>query len=111
MNLLSDGQRITGVVDINPPPLSGDRAFDLATLLFYVYDAAELRSRILARLSVLAGWDAVRAYLAHMVLRQVEWSVRHHPDAPLTRHHLRLGRLVLADIGEPGRERQAHRPA
>ena len=110
MNLLSDGHAITGVVDLNPPPLGGDRAFDLATLLFYVYDDAGLRRRILARLSGLARWDAVRAYLAHMVLRQVEWSVRHDPDAPLTRHHLQLGRLVLADIGEPGREHHVLRP-
>jgi len=43
MNLLSDGQGITGVVDVNPPPVHGDRAFDLATLAFYVYDAGELR--------------------------------------------------------------------
>ena len=106
MNLLSDGRVITGVVDVNPPPVHGDRAFDLATLAFYVYDAGDLRRPILARLSSLASRAAVRAYLAHMVLRQVEWSVRHYPAAPATRHHLRLARLVLADIGtdDPGRE-------
>jgi aminoglycoside phosphotransferase (APT) family kinase protein len=105
MNLLSDGRVITGVVDLNPPPVHGDRAFDLATLAFYVYDAGELRRPILARLSSLASRAAVRAYLAHMVLRQVEWSVRHYPAAPATRHHLRLARLVLADIetDDPGR--------
>jgi hypothetical protein len=93
------------VVDLNPPPVHGDRAFDLATLAFYVYDAGELRRPILARLSSLASWAAVRAYLAHMVLRQVEWSVRHYPRALATRHHLRLARLVLADIGtdDPGK--------
>jgi aminoglycoside phosphotransferase (APT) family kinase protein len=106
MNLLSDGRAITGVVDVNPPPVHGDRAFDLATLAFYVYDASELRRPILARLSSLASRAAVRAYLAHMVLRQVEWSVRHYPAAPATRHHLHLARLVLADIGpdDPGRD-------
>src|SRR5882757_1614839 len=104
LNLLSDGQAITGVTDLNPPPLRGDRAFDLATLVFYVYDHDELRRPILARLSSLASWQAARAYLAHMVLRQVEWSVRHYPAAPATRHHLRLARLVLRDIGEPGRD-------
>jgi hypothetical protein len=105
MNLLSAGRAITGVVDLNPPPVHGDRAFDLATLAFYVYDAGELRRPILARLSSLASWAAVRAYLAHMVLRQVEWSVRHYPRALATRHHLRLARLVLADIGtdDPGK--------
>ena len=106
MNLLSDGRAITGVVDVNPPPVHGDRAFDLATLAFYVYDASELRRPILARLSSLASRAAVRAYLAHMVLRQVEWSVRHYPAAPATRHHLHLARLVLSDIGpdDPGRD-------
>jgi aminoglycoside phosphotransferase (APT) family kinase protein len=104
MNLLSDGRTITGVIDINPPLLSGDRAFDLATLLFYAYDQDELRRAILVRLSGLASWPAACAYLAHMVLRQVEWSVRHYPAAPATRHHLRLAGLILGDIGEPGRD-------
>jgi aminoglycoside phosphotransferase (APT) family kinase protein len=102
LNLLSDGRTITGVVDVNPPLVSGDRAFDLATLLFYVYDTGELRRRILDRMSGLASWPAARAYLAHMVLRQVEWSLRHHPAARATRHHLRLARLILGDIGGPG---------
>jgi hypothetical protein len=53
------------------------------------------------RLLSLTGRQAARAYLAHMVLRQVEWSVRHHPSAPGTRHHLRLARLILGDIAEP----------
>ena len=101
LNLLSDGTTITGVVNINPPPLAGDRAFDLATLVFYVYDHDELRRRILDRLFGLAGRQAARAYLAHMVLRQVEWSVRHYPSAPATRRHLHLARLILGDIGEP----------
>jgi hypothetical protein len=105
LNLLSDGATITGVVDINPPPLAGDRAFDLATLVFYVYDHDELRRRILDRLFGLAGRQAARAYLAHMALRQVEWSVRHYPAAPATRRHLRLARLILGDIGEPGPSR------
>jgi hypothetical protein len=37
-----------------------------------------------------------------MVLRQVEWSLRHYPAARATRHHLRLARLILGDIGGPG---------
>lgn len=106
MNLLSDGRVITGVVDVNPPPVNGDRAFDLATLAFYVYDVGALRQPILARLSGLASRAAAAAYLAHMVLRQVEWSVRHYPAAPATRHHLRLAQLIIDDIGEdaPGRD-------
>jgi aminoglycoside phosphotransferase (APT) family kinase protein len=98
-NLLSDGASITGVIDINPPMLAGDRAFDLATLLFYCWDHAGLHTQLRERLLDLAGPQAARAYLAHMVLRQVEWSLRFHPGTPDTRHYLDLGRRVTADIG------------
>jgi len=97
-NLLTDGATITGVIDINAPVLAGDRAFDLATLLFYVYDHDGLRAALGARLLELAGHQAARAYLAHIVLRQVDWSVRHHPAAVATRRHLRLARLIITDI-------------
>ena len=97
-NLLADAATITGVIDINAPVLPGDRAFDLATLLFYVYDHDGIRARLGARLLELAGYQAARAYLAHIVLRQVEWSVRHYPAAAATRRHLRLARQVITDI-------------
>jgi Ser/Thr protein kinase RdoA (MazF antagonist) len=97
-NLLSDGTAITGVIDINPPVLAGDRAFDLATLLFYLYDHDGLRDLLRTRLLDLAGPGPARAYLAHMVLRQVDWSLRFHPTAVSTRRHLDLARLVAADI-------------
>jgi Ser/Thr protein kinase RdoA (MazF antagonist) len=97
-NLLSDGTTITGVIDINPPVLAGDRAFDLATLLFYLYDHDDIRRLLRARLLELAGPRASQAYLAHMVLRQVDWSLRHHPAAAATRRHLRLAKLIIADI-------------
>jgi Ser/Thr protein kinase RdoA (MazF antagonist) len=98
-NLLCDGTAITGVIDINPPVLAGDRAFDLATLLYCHYDHDQIRDLLRARLLDLAGPRAAAAYLAHMVLRQVDWSLRHHPAAPTTRRHLRLARLVTDDIG------------
>jgi hypothetical protein len=97
-NLLSDGTAISGVIDINPPVLAGDRAFDLATMLFYLYDHEDIRHLLRARLLDLAGPLAARAYLAHMVLRQVDWSLRHHPAAAATRHHLCLARIITADI-------------
>jgi hypothetical protein len=103
-NLLSDQHRdkncgpITGVIDINPPLLAGDRAFDLATILFYLYDHDDFRSRLWKRILELTDLRAARAYLAHMVLRQVEWSLRHYPTAAITRHHLHLAHLVVTDI-------------
>jgi aminoglycoside phosphotransferase (APT) family kinase protein len=95
-NLLADGGGITGVIDINPPPLTGDRAFDLATLLFYCYDRDDIRDRLRTRVLELTDDRALRVYLAHMVLRQVDWSLRYHPDAPETLHHLRLANMVEA---------------
>ena len=90
--------------------LAGDRAFDLATLLFYGYDHDDVRDRLRARLLELASPATVRAYLAHMVLRQVDWSLRYHPGAVTTERHLRLARLVIADIADgpsrPGRQRR-----
>jgi Ser/Thr protein kinase RdoA (MazF antagonist) len=98
-NLLSDGTSITGVIDVSPLVPAGDRAFDLATLLFYCYDQDDVREPLRARLLELTDPRAARAYLAHMVLRQVDWSLRYHPAAAATRRHLRLARLVIADIG------------
>ena len=97
-NLLTDGVSITAVLDVNPPVLAGDRAFDVATLLFYLYDDEDTRFRLRRRLLGLTDRSAVDAYLAHMVLRQVDWSVRHYPSAPATGRHLRLGDMVTADL-------------
>lgn len=98
-NLLSEGMSITGVIDVSPLVPSGDRAFDLATLLFYCYDQDAVRVPLRARLFELTDPQAARAYLAHMVLRQVDWSLRYHPAAAATEHHLLLARMVIADIG------------
>ena len=89
---------VTGVIDVNPPLLTGDRAFDLATLLFCLYDHDEMRHPLRTRLLELSSWQVARAYLAHLVLRQVDWSVRHHPQAKATQRHLDLARFVVADI-------------
>jgi hypothetical protein len=97
-NLLTDGASITGVIDVNPPVLAGDRAFDVATLLFYLYDDFETRLSLRGRLLELTDRRAADAYLAHMVLRQVDWSVRHYPSAPATGRHLRLGEMATADL-------------
>jgi Phosphotransferase enzyme family len=99
-NLLTSGAGISGVIDINPPALTGDRAFDLATMLFYLYDRDGIRERLRGRTLELTDRRALNAYLAHMMLRQVDWSLRHHPGSRATAHHLRLARLVAADLTE-----------
>jgi hypothetical protein len=56
-NLLTDGTAVTGVIDVNPPLLTGDRAFDLATLLFYLYDHDDIRHVLGTRLpSITWNW-------------------------------------------------------
>jgi hypothetical protein len=97
-NLLATGAGISGVIDINPPAFTGDRAFDLATILFYLYDRDGFRERLRGRALELTDQRALDAYLAHMMLRQVDWSLRHHPGTQATAHHLRLAQLVAADL-------------
>lgn len=100
-NLLTSGASIVGVIDINPPTVTGDRAFDLATMLFYLYDRDGFRERLRDRALDLTNERALDAYLAHMLLRQVDWSLRHHPGTNATAHHLHLARLVAADLAKP----------
>jgi hypothetical protein len=77
-NVLTEGNRITGVVDWNGAT-NGDAAFDLVTLAFYTYDYA-VRSELLAAAVAQAGPDAVVLYAAHMVLRSVDWTIRNHEE-------------------------------
>ena len=77
-NVLAEGDRITGVVDWQGAT-SGDAAFDLVTLAYYTYDFA-LRDRVLDAAGALTCPGALRLYAAHMVLRQVDWSLRHQDE-------------------------------
>ncbi|HEY0935504.1 MAG TPA: phosphotransferase [Trebonia sp.] len=104
-NLLTTGPGISGVIDISPPPLTGDRAFDLATMLFYLYDRPGIRERLRARALELTSRPALSAYLAHLLLRQVDWSLRHHPGTPATTHHLHR-----PGVGSQHSSRRPHSP-
>jgi hypothetical protein len=93
-NLLTNGAAITGVIDINPPVLASDRAFDLATLLFYLYDHDDIRDLLRARLLEQGGPRLPRAHGAAPGRR-----VAAPPsDRSATQRHLGLARLVTADI-------------
>jgi Phosphotransferase enzyme family len=73
-NILVDGARITGVIDWGGT-CSGDCLFDLATYLFYARGSApRLERYLLDRL----GPQGLSVYLAHMAVRQADWSIRHH---------------------------------
>ncbi len=96
-NSLVEGDRIVGVVDWDGAR-AGDRAFDLATLLFYHYEDAALRERLWRRAHEIASGGAIALYLAHMIVRQVDWSLRHHPPE-VGERYIGLARRVLREIG------------
>lgn len=70
-NVLADGGRVTGVVDWDATT-SGDRLFDLATLLYYAPAESRVRDYVVSR----AGRGVLAAYLAHMCIREADWSLR-----------------------------------
>lgn len=100
-NILVDGGRISGVVDwegLTP----GDRAFDLATLLFYEGYYANVpatRQRLWAHALELADATTLGLYLCHMVHRQTDWSVRHHGTDEVAQV-LGICAAVLDDLAE-----------
>jgi hypothetical protein len=100
-NALTDGTRVTGVIDWNVPfdgALQGDHAFDIATLLFYAYDRPALRRELWHVLLERADPRAAAVYLAHLTLRQVEWVLRLYPGTYEHRRFLTIGRDVLDDL-------------
>ena len=80
-NVLADGGRLTGVVDWDGAT-RGDRYFDLVTLRFYLPPA--LAPLVDERLELVSARRR-RAYWAHLSLRQVDWSIRHHDAATVDR--------------------------
>ena len=93
-NVLVDGGRLTGVVDWDGAT-RGDRHFDLVTLRFWLTGHhPRLTGPIDERLAAVPR-RRVRAYWAHMSLRQVDWSIRHH-DAGTVAHW-----LDVAEAGPP----------
>lgn len=100
-NVLTDGSSVTGVIDWNVPfagALQGDRAFDLATLLFYAYDKPRTRDVLWAALLERADLRSSALYLAHLTLRQVEWVNRFYPDSFEHDRFMTIGRKVLDDL-------------
>jgi hypothetical protein len=83
-NLLVDGDEISGVVDWEGS-CSGDRAFDLATLFFYAGVGEDVKADQIERLWRLlvaeTGPRLLGIYVAHLILRQVDWSIRFHDRA------------------------------
>jgi aminoglycoside phosphotransferase (APT) family kinase protein len=87
-NVLTDAGRITGIVDWDGIG-RGDRRFALVTLRFDAH--VRLPGADLAWFDELLESTldpaVLRLYWAHMALRQVDWSIRHHTPAD-TEHWL-----------------------
>jgi hypothetical protein len=76
---------------------SGDAVFDLVTLAFGLTVArvpAAARERVWDEARRRAAPNALRAYVAHMALREVDWSIRHRTAADVD-HWLAVAHTFL----------------
>jgi hypothetical protein len=99
-NVLHRDGQLAGIIDWNVPfdgAGQGDRGFDVATLLFYTYDNEATRGPLWKRAVDISGplWTAL--YLAHLVLRQVEWTVRHRPGSEAEHRFISISKRILAE--------------
>jgi len=87
-NILVEDNRVSGVVDWEGACV-GDRTFDLVTLLYYAYAAPDtrgVREALWQRALEQATPGVLALYLAHMILRQVDWSIRFYDAAVVARY-------------------------
>jgi hypothetical protein len=96
-NLLVARGCITGVVDWEGV-CSGDRGFDIATLFYFCWTDARLREALRAHGAGISGPGQFDAYLGHMVLRQLTWSVQSHPPERV-REVTALGAEIVRSLG------------
>ena len=95
-NVLIAGEHITGVIDWEGVRV-GDACFDLVTLLFYGYRDARVRTRLLRELCERSSGSAIRLYAAHMIVRQIDWSIRNHTPGQVA-YFLKTADRMLRDL-------------
>ncbi|SRR5579885_15113 len=95
-NILENGGEISGVIDWNGC-CAGDRGFDLATLGFYALEDDRFARPLLERAQTISGRRPLALYLSHLILRQLDWSIRHHAPAVIDRY-LRIARIALRAV-------------
>jgi aminoglycoside phosphotransferase (APT) family kinase protein len=78
-NILFNDADLTGVVDWDGVS-AGDRAFDLVTLLFYLHDNQPASDVLWRELQMRSTREAVGSYLAHMIVRQLDWLIRFYDE-------------------------------
>ena len=79
-NILIENDQVSGVIDWEGT-CAGDCTFDLATLLFYAYDVLDVREHLLHAIWERVSPGVLSVYMAHLILRQVDWSIRYHNPA------------------------------
>lgn len=84
-NLLAFHNRISGVIDWDGVR-AGDASFDLATLLFYAYKHRNeaVHKYLWKEVEDRCDLRPFAVYLAHMMIRQVDWSIRYYDAATVT---------------------------
>ncbi|HKF29521.1 MAG TPA: phosphotransferase [Candidatus Binataceae bacterium] len=97
-NILVEHGGISGVIDWNGC-CAGDRAFDLTTLAFYALEDSGVATWLLDRAREVSGPPAVALYLSHMIVRQLDWSIRNH-DQPTVARYLNISLSALRVIRE-----------
>jgi hypothetical protein len=97
-NILVHEDAISGVIDWDGT-CSGDCVFDLVTLLFYHYDRQDLRKLLWTEALERAGPGPLRIYLAHMILRQIDWSIRYY-DSAIVQRYIGRAEEILLDIAD-----------
>jgi hypothetical protein len=95
-NVLVRDADIAGVVDWGDARF-GDAAFDLVTMAFYTY-ATNVRDALLAMARTSTAPAALELYVAHMILRQTDWSLR-HDDPGTAEWFAGVGESLLGRVG------------
>lgn len=92
--LVHADDRLAGVVDWEGA-CYGDRRFDLVTFAhnLTVSGNGALATPVWALLEAVVDPHVLRAYVAHMVLRLVDWQIRHDP--PDVKNQLEVGEALL----------------
>ncbi len=95
-NMLAEHGTITGVIDWEAAS-AGDCTFDLCTLLFYAAEHGHLRARLWRAVDEVSSREIAAVYLAHMMVRQVDWSIRFHTAADVARW-IRVSWIVINEM-------------
>ncbi len=95
-NILIQDERVSGVVDWDGW-YAGDCSFDIATLLFYAYDTFEIHELLWNYALEQVSLKLLSMYLAHLILRQVDWSLRYH-DEKTSERYIKRGQMVMWEI-------------